>query len=255
MGIKVDALVQIAERGKPAEPLTKLAKILVAMLDIDFDLATDDQYALAESLLQLDEFKDVVKLANEAANELKDARNLALYDLMVANERRRFDHRGKLFHLTSQNFVQADKEQGGTKNPHLVEWLNNNGLQDLTKPQVNANALRGAVNKWMEDHSIEIDSDDTDFEEAEIIEIFSEVEFEPYVGVDNTTVTVEQQVAWRDHRRAQYLAERKLDPQFDEDGNPIDPIDFMIDVIKRRQELLQYVTITQKPVVGMKASS
>lgn len=253
MGTKVDALVHYAEHGKATEPLVKLAKILVAMLDTDFDLSTEDQYALAESLLQLDEFKDIVKLANEAANELKDARNLALYELMVANERRRFDHRGKLFHLTSQNFVQADKEQGGTKNPKLIDWLQHNGLEALTATNVNANALRGAVNKWMEDHSIEVE--DGDFEEDEIVEIFSDVEFEEYEGADGSTVTVEQQVAWRDYRRQQYLEERRLDPQFDEEGNPIDPIDFMVDVIKRRQELLQYVTITQKPVVGMKASS
>ncbi len=81
---------------------------------------------------------------------------------------------GFKFSMTSQNIVQADKDQGGTANPALKQWLVDNGMPDVAEGTINANTFKSSVNKWIEGHPIEavkqVGDDNIILEGAELLE-------------------------------------------------------------------------------------
>lgn len=145
MGEKYEALL-VAARTAPTDEIDKMAAKLVDLVTPDPD--GGDVFSLADELLRLDQAKSILKYAAEACEEVLGETNAILYDEMLANETQNFSKSGKTFYLTSQTYVQAKPEAGGTANPELIAWLRDNGRGEIAKESVNANSLRAAVNEW-----------------------------------------------------------------------------------------------------------
>lgn len=171
MGEKVAGFQALLKKVRMDDPLGYAASVVFDLLHVPEEgtPGPDGMFQLADELLHLEGVKALAKLLDETVREVMEERNEALYQEMVREEMPRFSRKGKLFHLTKQTFVQAKKELGGTSNPDLVSWLEDNEMGGIAKKNVNANSLRAAVNEWVEKHPIVAHVDGDELEGAELL--------------------------------------------------------------------------------------
>jgi hypothetical protein len=168
MGSKVDGFVAGVEKLRHEDILRVIGDTIIEAMRLDAD--SDGVFDAADELQSIRELKALLKVAVEAVNEQVDDRAVYLYDEMLATETQNFARKGQTFYLTVDRYVQAKKELGGTSNPDLVAWLEENELGELAKKNVNANSLRSAVNAWLEDHPVEAVIDGEELEGDELLE-------------------------------------------------------------------------------------
>ncbi len=162
MGSKIDGFVALADRTRGDDPVGLAAHELIELLWIED--APANLFESADTLQHIRQAKDMLKAASEAVNERHEEVSQRLYNDMVEQGMQNFSRNGLSFYLTTERFVQANKELGGTSNPDLVEWLESNELGDIAKRNVNAQSLRSAVNEWLKDNPVEavVDGDELD---------------------------------------------------------------------------------------------
>jgi hypothetical protein len=168
MGSKVDGFVAAVEKTRFDDPLGIIARGIIE--EMRLDVQPDGVFDAADETRQIQSLKDILKTAAEAVQEQLDQRKAELYDEMLATETQSFSRKGQTYYLTVERYVQAKKELGGTSNPDLVEWLEENELGDIAKKNVNAQSLRSAVNTWLEDHPVEAVIDGEELEGEELLE-------------------------------------------------------------------------------------
>lgn len=166
MGSKVDGFVSVATRANTKEPVWKTALALAKLLGVGD--SADRLGEAADAVQDMRELKSMLLAASEAVNERLEERKMDLHQLMIEEDMPSFSRKGQSFYMTTQRFVQADKQQGGTKNPALIEWLENNDLADLAAKTVNANSLRSAVNEWLDKHPVDAEDGDLDVDGEEL---------------------------------------------------------------------------------------
>lgn len=168
MGSKVDGFVAAVEKLRFDDQNGIIGREIIEAMRLNVE--SDGVFDAADELQAIRELKAMLKLATEAVNEQVELRSEQLYDEMLATETQNFARRGFTFYLTVDRYVQARKELGGTSNPELVEWLEENELGELAKKNVNANSLRSAVNTWLEDNPVEAIVDGEELEGDELLE-------------------------------------------------------------------------------------
>lgn len=168
MGSSVDGLLALQSKTKADDPVSPLLDSLVSYLEVE--TTTGDMFEAADQVLKLDALKKVLARINEAVSEQLELRSEILYADMLENEMQNFSRKGKKFYLTSQSFVQANPELGGTSSPQLIEWLRQNDMGEVAKLSVHAATLRSNINEWLESHPVEAVVDGSPLEGDELLE-------------------------------------------------------------------------------------
>lgn len=183
MGDKQEAMDAFLGRMKKTDPTIAPVLRMIELLrppyyipdtdPVEYVLP-DEALPLSEEILRLRDVKDLVSKLSGVAGEKLDEAEDKLYDVMATKGPTGFTHLNRRFAMTSTNYVQADKEQGGTGNPELKQWLIDNGMPDVAAGTINANTFKSSVNTWMNDHPIEktkqVGDDQVILEGAELIE-------------------------------------------------------------------------------------
>lgn len=123
---------------------------------VEWVLPTDN-LDLAEEIHRLREIKTFAAALSEAVNEyVAEVEMEMLEGMQNGTFPRRFEsRRGVMFGPTNQAYFTPIKEQGGTSNPNLKQWLIDNKMPDVAEGSINYQTLQSAVGKWMDANPIE----------------------------------------------------------------------------------------------------
>lgn len=190
MGAKLDGLKLKLDRMKKDDPAVRAFTRITELLSPEHGphpYTLNDEFVLppgqnkgqtlelGEEVIRLRGIKTLAAALEESVSQYVKEVELQLHHAMSTVGPVGFSTKsGFKFSMTSQNIVQADKEQGGTGNPHLKQWLVDNGMPDVAAGTINANTFKSSVNKWMEANPIEavkqVGDDNIILEGAELLE-------------------------------------------------------------------------------------
>lgn len=127
---------------------------------VEYVLPTDN-LDLADEIHRLRDIKKFAADLSTAADEyVAEVEGAMLEKINEGVFPRRFEsRRGFMFGPTNQAFFTPDKDQGGTGNPALKEWLKDNGMPDVAEGTINYQTLQSSVGKWMIANPIEAEGE------------------------------------------------------------------------------------------------
>lgn len=168
MGEKVDGLLSVEKVMGGEDPRLRLLGEFLYYLRLEETTAS--VFQAADEVQHLKNLKPLMDRMSEALNEQLKLRIELLRGDMMEDDLQNFARNGQSFYLTSQSLVQAKKELGGTANPQLIEWLEEQDMGEIAKLNVHANTLTSNVNEWIKNHPIDAVVDGSPLEGDDLLE-------------------------------------------------------------------------------------